>query len=534
MFDLVIKNGIVIDGTFAPSFQADIGIRNGIIIQIGAISSNSGHNSINAKNLVISPGFIDVHSHSDFSLLINPKAESKVRQGVTTEVIGNCGFSAAPISEKGKEEYEKTLSILEGYGIDWDWYTMKEYLERLERLGIAINVVPLVGHSNIRASVLGFENRKPSSKEMQEMKSMVAQAMMDGAFGLSSGLIYPPGCYGDTKELIELCKIVTRFGGIYTSHIRGESDTLFNAINEAIRIGEVAHIPVEISHLKLEGETNWGKAEELLNIINDARKKGIDISGDVYPYTAGSFKLSAMLPPWVSEKGIKNLIKNLQSLDIRRRIKTEMIEGRVDWSSPFKVVGWDKTIVSYCKKLENKEFEGKTIAEIAKAKLQDPFDFVFGLLIDEEAKVMVIRFSMHEQDVRVIIKSKDTMIGSDGRSIAPYGSSSSGKPHPRFYGTFPRVLKKYVKEDKILTMEEAIRKMTSLPAKKFDLKDRGVIKSGAYADIVIFDPNQIEDKATFMNPHQYPKGVEYVIVNGDLVIEQTEHTGNLAGTVLRK
>jgi N-acyl-D-amino-acid deacylase len=532
MFNIILKNAYVIDGTGSRRFKADIGIEGSKIAKIGDLKSEEAAQTIDISGLVASPGFIDMHSHSDFTLLINPKAESKIRQGITTEVVGNCGFSAAPLNGTIKEEIRKTMPILEESGLELDWSTMKGYLDRLEKQGIAVNVVPLVGHGNIRACAMGFDNRAPTETELEEMKKRVAKAMEEGAFGMSTGLIYPPGCYAKTGELIELSKVVANYGGIYASHIRGEGDRLFSSVKEAIKIGEEAKVSVEISHHKAGGRANWGKVKETLKMISDARAKGIDVTCDVYPYTAGSFGLASMLPPWAHEGGSEKLFERLRDPKIREKLRKEMEEGTREWPSPLKAADWDATVIARSKR--HPEFEGKSVEKIARSRGINPFEFVFDLLIEESAAVSVVRFAMCEEDVRLVMQHPFSMIGTDSSAVAPYGILGQGKPHPRGYGTFPRVLGRYVRKEKTLRLEDAVRKMTSLPARKLGLKDRGLIKEGMHADITIFNPETVLDKATYAEPHQYPEGIEYVLVNGKVTVERKEHTEALAGKALRK
>jgi len=532
MYDLIIKGGKIIDGTGNPWFYGDIGVKDGKILKVGKLSFEDCKYLIDAENLVVCPGFIDMHSHSDLVPFINPYMESKVRQGVTTEVVGNCGFSAAPLNDFLKEELLKTSPMLREANVKLDWETMAEYMEKLEKNGISLNIAPLVGHGTIRAFVLGYEKRKPSEDELEKMKLILAQSMRDGAFGMSTGLIYPPSCYADTEEIIELCKVVASHGGFYATHIRGEEHQLLTSVKEAIEIGEKAKVPVEISHHKASGKANWGKVKKSLKMIEEARSRGIDVTCDVYPYTAGSFGLDSLLPPHAHEGGVEKLVEKLKSLEFRRKLKNEMITGVGNWRSAVTVLGWENIMIAYCK--GHPEYEGKVISEIVKWKNLDPFDFVFDLIIEETASVSVVLFSMSEEDVRTVLKSPFSMVGSDSSARATYGILSAGKPHPRAYGTFPRVLGRYVREEKVLTFQEAIRKMTSFPAQKLGLKDRGIIREGMWADIVIFNPQTVVDKATFTNPHQYPEGIEYVIVNGKIVLEKGEHTKEKPGKVLRK
>jgi N-acyl-D-amino-acid deacylase len=528
LFDIVLKNGFVVDGTSNPWFKADVGIEDGRISDIGKLSSSKSRETLDARGLVVAPGFIDMHAHSDFSLLINPLAESKVKQGVTTEVVGNCGSSAAPLNDFLKEETRKTMPVLQEAKLKLDWSSMDEYLKRLERNGVALNVVPLVGNGNIRALVMAYDSRRPSKSELEKMKEILAETTEQGAFGLSSGLIYPPSCYADTDELIELCKVVAKYGGIYTSHIRGEGKTLFESIREAIEIGRKAGVPIEISHHKASGMSNWGKVKQTLKMIGEARSTGVDVTCDVYPYLAGSTGLDALLPTYAWEGGVEKLVERLKNPEIRNRLKQEMKEGQ---SNLFRAGYWGTIMISYCK--GHREYEGKTIAEIAQQKRIDPLDFVFDLLIEEKASVMIVLFTMCEKDMRAVLKHSVSMIGSDSSATAPYGVLGKGKPHPRTYGTFPRVLGEYVRRKKLLTFENAIRKMTSFPAQKLRLKDRGLVRKGMWADITVFNPEKIADKATYAEPHQYAVGIKYVIVNGKVVVTKGKHTRELPGKALR-
>ncbi|MCK5593419.1 amidohydrolase family protein, partial [Candidatus Bathyarchaeota archaeon] len=377
---------------------------------------------------VVSPGFIDIPSHSDLVLLINPRAESKIRQGIATEVIGNCGGSAAPLNDLVREEMKRTTPLIAEAELDLDWSTMKEYVNRLDRQGVAVNVVPLVGHANIRVSAMGFADRAPTKTELEEMKRILAEALEDGAFGMSTGLIYPPGCYARTDELVELCRVVARHGRLYTSHIRGEGEKLLESVKEAIEIGEKAGLPVEISHHKAGGKANWGKVNESLKMIEDARDKGIEVTCDVYPYVAASFGLSAMLPPWAHEGGTEKLVERLRDAKTRGRLRREMGEQPPSPSSPLKSAGWDATQIARCP--NHPDLEGKTVSEIARTRNLDPFALVFDLLTEDPA-ISVVRFAMCEDDVRTVLQHPLSMIGTDGSAVAPYGVLGKGKPHPR-------------------------------------------------------------------------------------------------------
>ena len=526
MFDVVIKNGYVVDGTGNPWYRADIGIKSGKVLEIGNLDFEGTDRIVNAKGLIVCPGFIDMHSHSEYSLLANLKAESKIRQGVTTEVNGNCGDSPAPVEGITAEAAEEVKE----YKLDMDWSTLGEYLDKLERQGISLNVAQLVGHGTIRIAVIAHENRPPIPDELNEMKELVAQAMEDGAFGMSTGLFYSPGGFADIAEVTELCKVVAKYGGIYTSHIRGEGDPLIEAVAEAIEIGEKANIPVHISHHKACGIENWGKVKKTLGMMEEARSRGLDVTCDVYPYTACGTDLVSMIPNWAHEGGVDKLRERLRDLRIRERIKKEMLDGLPSWESSVKQSGWGRIKVIGWK--EHKEFEGKSLAEIAELKGVDPFDLTFDLIIKKESPELV-DLAMTEEDVCAVIKHPLSMVGSDGWALAPYGVLGESKTHPRSYGTFPRILGKYVREEKVLTIENAVRKMTSLPAQKLGLKDRGILREGMWADVVVFDPKRVVDEATYEDPHRYPEGIEYVLVNGEIVVDIGEHTGALPGKVLR-
>lgn len=532
MLDILIINGRVIDGTGNPWFKADIGIRGGKICEVGKINDAKADRVIDARNLVVCPGFIDIHAHSDLVLFVNPKAESKIRQGVTTEVIGNCGFSVAPVKKEALENLKTFAQWMAcGAKIDWDWFTLSEYLNRLKTAGISINVAPLVGHGTLRVNVMGFDRRSPTDNEMKQMKSLLAEAMEDGAFGMSSGLGYTPACYADTDELVELCRVVAKYHGLYATHIRDEADEIIEAAKEATKIGARAGVPVEINHYKPEGRRNWVKVKECIGVIESARERGIDATYDVYPYVAGEAPIThiCFIPPWAQEGGTKKMIERLKNPQVRDRIKKEAKEA--DWTECLlRIATWDDCLISFCKK--NKDLQGKTISEIAKERGVDAYDVIFDLIIEEEGTVNMCVFVMNEEVISGMIKSPFSIVASDGMSFAPYGVLGEAMPHPRYYGTFPRVLGKYVRQDRVLPLQDSIRKMTSLPAQKLGLKDRGLIRERFHADIVIFDPKTIVDKAVFANPHQYPEGIKYVLVNGRIVIEKGKHTNIPAGQIL--
>jgi len=527
-YDIIIRNGKVITGSGGPWIYADIGIKDGVIVKIGYLGKAMAEKVIDATGKFVTPGFIDMHNHSDHHILVYPTAESALMQGVTTIVIGNCGLSAAPVSPKTIDLYKSYWAqIAHGLTIEPTWKTLEEYVEVVKRAKPAINIVPLIGHGTVRLAVMGFESRAPTTEELDEMKKLVRESMEAGAFGMSLGLIYPPGSFASTDEIIELAKVVAEYKGLCTFHIRGESYNLINAVKEAIEVGEKAGVAIEISHHKAAGRDNWGKVKETLKMMEEARRIGIDVTCDVYPYTAGMTMLSATLPRWVHEGGVERLLERLKDPETRKKI-IDFIEKEVTtWENFIKLAGWEGIVISYSKKC--KECEGKSIAEICRAKGKDPYETLFDILIQDEAKTTMIIHLMSEDDVITVIKHPLSIIGSDSW-ITP----AEGKPHPRFFGTFPRIIKRYVKELGVLRLEEAIMKMTAMPAQKVKLSDRGLIAPGFKADIVVFDYEKIEDKATFEEPAVYPTGIEYVLVNGAIAVEEGRPTGIRAGQVLKR
>ncbi|MDK2870609.1 MAG: N-acyl-D-amino-acid deacylase [Pyrococcus sp.] len=524
-FDLVIKDGKVVDGTGNPWFRADIGIKDGKIAKIGKIDEKTADKVTNAKGLIVTPSFIDMHSHDDLIFFKDLYNKPKLQQGVTTVVTGNCGLSPAPISKDTLEILKAYTGIL-GKDIDFKWSSYGEFLKSLEELGsLGTNVAGLVGHGTLRIAVMGMENRDPTTEEIEEMKKLLGQAMKDGAFGMSTGLIYPPGVYSKTEELIELSKVVAEYRGYYATHMRNESDGVIESIKETIRIGKEAGVPVHISHHKVAGKANWGRSKDTLNLIEQAREEGIDVTADAYPYTAGSTYLASVLPPWAHEGGEEKLKERCKDTRTREQMR-KFIEERSDWQNFVKQTGWENIVLVYSPSFP--EFEGKNILEISKEWNKDPYDVVFDIIAKDGTSAEMIVFMMDEGDVERIIAHPYVMVGTDGLD------TGVGFPHPRAYGTFPRVLGVYARDKKLMTIEEAVRKMTSFPAQRLGLKDRGVIKEGMWADIVIFDPKKIRDKATYQNSREKPEGIEYVIVNGVISIEEGELTRERGGKVLRK
>lgn len=521
-FDLIIKNGTVIDGIGNKSYRADIGILGEYIKKIGNLQSASSSSVIDAADRVVSPGFIDIHTHTDTEILINPKAESKIRQGVTTELGGNCGSAPfpmkQPISESAKRQAERN-------GITVDWTDLKGFHSAVESKGTALNHATLIGQGTVRSFVMGDDQREPTPEELESMKRIVAEAMEHGAFGISSGLEYTPSGFADTAELIELCKIVSRYGGFYATHMRSEDETVLEAVGEAIHIAEAANLPLQIAHFKAVGSNNWWKIPKMFDLVERAAGRGLSVTVDRYPYIAFSTGLSIIFPQWALDGGMSKLIARLNDKEIRQSMKAETLKKVAGY-------GWEKIVISNVQKENNQDLIGKNIRESAVAVNADPYEFACDLIVDEGRDVSHIGFGMSEETTEAVLKHPLAMLGSDGSSLAPYGPLSEGKPHPRNYGAFPRFLGYYVRERKILSLPQAIKKITSMPAARLGLRDRGSIRPGKYADIVIFDRANIVDKATFIDPHQYPVGIDYVIVNGTIVVDHGKHTEKLPGKVL--
>jgi N-acyl-D-amino-acid deacylase len=521
-FKIVIENGWIIDGTGNPWFKADIGINEDKIEAVGNLKETVANRRINASKLVVAPGFIDIHSHSDYNVLIDPRVESKVKQGVTTEVVGNCGSSAAPMNAEVRSYRDKYMRARLGDDFDFNWETMGDYLNLIDKGGVSFNVIAIVGQGTIRQNVMGYENREPTKSEIESMKLLVSEAMKDGAWGMSTGLIYTPSTFAKTDEIIELASVLAEYNGIYFSHIRGEGETLLEAIKEALKIGKKARVPVQIAHFKASGKPFWGKTKDSLKLIEEGRDHGVDVTFDQYPYVASSTGLAAFMPHWAQEGGNDRLLERLKDFEIRKKIAMDQSGIYREWSS---------VMVASAK--NHPEYEGKRITEIAEIEGKEPIEAVFDLLFAENAQVSVVSFGISEEDLRRVLQSPFGMIGSDGSAVAPRGILGSGKPHPRYYGTFPRVLGYYVKEG-VITLQEAIRKMTSAPAHRLSLKDRGLLRENFKADITIFDPTKVKDNATFVEPHQFASGIPYVVVNGEIVIDNGEHTGASPGRALRK
>ncbi len=524
-FDIVIKNGLIIDGSGGLACKKDIGITGDKIVAIDDLKRASADLIIDGEGLVVSPGFIDIHTHTDLQLLVNSRAESKIHQGVTTEVAGNCGGSYFPIADDDLKEMDE--HIFKQYGINIDWKSTEGYLNRLEEQKISNNHATLTGQGTLRSIAVGNNDVPATPEQIKEMKVLLEQSMAEGSLGLSSGLEYAPGSYATTEELIVLNQVVARYGGIYATHIRSEDDRVVEAIQEALRICKEAEVSTQIAHLKTANPGNWNKIDRVLEMINEAATSGTPITADRYPYIAYGTGLTMFLPLWSRQGETDEILARLENKKAVAKIKDYAeSKGR-------NIGGWDRVVISACRLEKNKTLEGMSVQACADNLNVTPFEFVRTILIEERNRVSIIGFAMDEDNLKKVLSSPHVMIGSDGNAVAPHGKLGEGKPHPRFYGTFPRVLGKYAREEKIFDLTTAVHKMTHMPATKLGLKDRGLIAEDNHADIVLFNPETVIDNASFVDPHQFPTGIEYVIVNGKITIEKGKHTGATAGIVLR-
>jgi N-acyl-D-amino-acid deacylase len=528
--DVVITNGHIIDGTGSPWYSGDIGIRDGKIVKIGSLSNAARKRTIDAQGKVVAPGFIDLLGQSEMTILVDPRLPSKIYQGITTEITGE-GGSAAPLNDAIIRADTASYQHLK---ITPDWRTLRQYFARLEKQGIGINLASFVGATQVRRMVLGDEDKAPSSEQLEQMKGLVRDAMHDGAVGVSTSLEYAPAPYAKTDELIALAGEAAKFGGIYATHMRNESDSVLQAIDEALRIGREAHIPVEIWHLKVAGKQNWGRMPEVVAKISSARAQGMDVSADTYAYPAWFNSFSAFIPPWAHDGGDAKLIQRLQDPATRARIRKDMMTPSTDWDNEWQEIpGPEAVMIGVVQNPKLVSLQGKTLADVAKLWKKDPIDALFDLLVEDQAFTSVAVFGMSEPDVALALQQPWVAVDNDSSGTSPQGLLGEEHPHPRAYGTFPRILRKYVREEKKLTLEDAIRKFSALAAQRMHLSDRGVLKQGMWADIVVFDPATVRDLATFENPNQLSQGMTYVLVNGVPVIEQGKMTGALPGKVLR-
>ncbi|MGA7928486.1 MAG: D-aminoacylase [Candidatus Sulfotelmatobacter sp.] len=528
-FDLVITNGHIIDGTGSPWYSGDVGIRDGKVAAIGNLAAAPRKRTIDAAGKVVAPGFIDMLGQSELSILVEPRLPSKIYQGITTEITGE-GGSIAPLNDA---IIQTDRPGYEHYHITPDWRTFRQYFARLEKQGMGINLASYVGATQVRRMVLGDDDKQPSPQQLAQMKALVREAMKDGTVGVSTALEYPPAPYAKTDELIALAAEGGKLGGIYATHMRSEGDSVLEAIDEALRIGREAHVPVEIWHIKVGGKNNWGRMPEVVAKINAARAGGADVTADTYAYTAWFNDFSAFVPPWAHDGGTSKLIERLKDPATRERIRNDMLTPSKDWDNEWQEIpGPDAIMIGVVQNPKMLPLEGKRLSEIAKLWNKDPIDALFEFLIEDPYAGVAV-FGMSQPDVTLALEQPWVAIDNDSSGTSPEGILGQEHPHPRAYGTFPRILRKYVREEKVLTLEDAIRKMSALPAQRLRLTDRGVLKAGMWADVVIFDPATVRDLATFDNPNQLSEGMEYVLVNGVPVIERGKMTGALPGRVLR-
>ncbi len=529
-FDLVISQGHIIDGTGSPWYSGDIGIRAGKIAAIGNLEGLPRRNGINAGGMVVAPGFVDMLGQSDLTILVEPHLPSKIYQGITTEITGE-GTSVAPLNDAILRADRLSYDHLK---IVPDWRTFSQYFARLEKQGIGINFASYVGTTQVRRMVLGDDDRTPNAKELHDMEVYVRQAMSEGAAGVSSSLQYAPAPYAKTEELIALARVAAQYGGIYATHLRSEGDAIFPALDEAFRIAREARIPVEIWHLKAAGKNNWGRMPEIVSRIEAARASGLDLSADTYAYPAWFNSLSAFIPPWAHDGGEAKMVERLKDPATRSRIRKDMETPATSWDNEWQEIpGPDAILVSVVQNPKLMQLQGKSVAQISTLWGKDPIDTIFDILIQDDAYTSAAVFGMSESDVGLALMQPWVSIDNDSQGTSPEGLLGKEHPHPRAYGTFPRILRKYVREEKKLRLEEAIRKFSALPAQRMRLIDRGVLKAGLWADIVVFDPEKIRDLATFENPNQLSEGMNAVLVNGVPVILDGKPTGALPGKVLR-
>jgi len=528
-FDLVITNGHIIDGTGSPWYSGDIGIRDGKIAAIGHLAAAARKRTIDAGGKVVAPGFIDMLGQSEMTILVDPRLPSKIFQGITSEVTGE-GNSAAPLNDAIIQSERRGY---DNYKITPDWRTFRQYFARLEKQGMGINLASYVGATQVRRMVLGDDDKQPTTEQLNQMKALVRDAMKDGAAGVSTSLEYAPAPYAKTDELIALATEAGKFGGIYSTHMRNESDSVLEAIDETLRIGREAHVPVEIWHIKVAGKNNWGRMPAVIAKINAARAAGSDVTADTYAYTAWYNDFSAFVPPWAHDGGDVKLVERLKDPATRDKIRKDMLTPSKDWDNEWdEIPGPEAIMIGAVENPALRPLQGKRLSEVAKLWNKDPMDALFDFLIQDPSAGVAV-FGMSQPDVTLALQQPWVAVDNDSSGTSPDGVLGQEHPHPRAYGTFPRILSKYVREEKVLTLEDAIRKFSALPAQRMSLSDRGVLKAGMWADVVIFDPAIIRDRATFDSPNQLSEGMDFVLVNGVPVIDQGKMTGQLPGKVLR-
>jgi N-acyl-D-amino-acid deacylase len=528
-FDIIIKNGTVYDGAGKRPRRVDVGIQGDRIAAIGNLSRATAPTIVDASGLAVAPGFINMLSWSTDSLIADGRSQGEVRQGVTTQIMGE-GWSMGPLNARLKKQ---VVAEQDDIKFDIEWTTLAEYLRYLEKRGVSQNVASFVGATTIRQYVLGEADVQPTPAQLQEMRELVRQAMEEGALGVGSSLIYAPAFYARTEELIELCKVAARYKGKYISHLRSEGNEWVKAVEELIRISREAGLPAEIYHIKAAGQSNWNKVDRVIALINAARRSGLKITADMYMYTAGSTGLNASLPPWTMDGGYEALFKRLEDPATRQKIAAEVRVPSDKWENLYLAAGSpDRVLLVGFKSEKLKPLTGKTLAEVAKMRGKDPVETIMDLILEDRSRVGTVYFLMAEENLKKELRQPWVSLGSDGASMAPEGVFLKSSTHPRAYGNFARLLGKYVREEKVISLSEAVRRLTSLPATNLGLDRRGFLRKGMFADVVIFDPQTIADRATFENPHQYSVGMKHVFVNGVHVIKDGEHTGAKPGRAL--
>jgi N-acyl-D-amino-acid deacylase len=529
LFDLILAGGVLIDGTGASPRQADVAVMGERVVALGQLRQRETKQTVDVSGTYVTPGFIDIHSHSDLTLLVDPRAASKVRQGVTTDISGQCGTSAAPLGGEAGDELRVWAAR---YDLDPNWDSFADYLTIVEREGVALNFGTLMGHGNLRQMVMGGADRPATSQETERMAEILARSLEEGALGLSSGLFYAPGSYADVAELSALGHVVAACGGYYASHIRNEGPFLEASLNEAMEVGRRSGARVQISHLKLASRAHWGEAQQVLAQLDAARAQGLDLGWDQYPYAAASTSLDAAVPPAFHAGGTAELLRRLREEDSRAQIAQALAERNGSWENLALDPGWDDITLSFHPSRD--DLQGKSIAQIAASRRSPPLETALDLIVETEAQAEIVIHCMDERDVATILCHPHTTIGSDAEAVATDGPLAEGKPHPRTYGSFPRILGRYVREQGLLTWEEAIHKMTGLPAACLRLRDRGIVREGAFADLVVLDPQIVSDTATYDDPHRYPEGIRHVLVNGRFVVQDGRQTQERPGRVLRR
>lgn len=527
MIDLIIRNGMVVDGSGASPRPGSVGVKDGLIVHAGE-GEPEARERVDARGQVIAPGFIDGHTHSDVSVFDDPLCESKLRQGVTTEVVGNCGLAPSPLAPGRIDALTRYVEPVVGSaGRPWPWATVGDYARALAGSRHAVNMATFVAHGSLRIAAMGFENRPATRAEMSLMKSLLEEGLDAGAIGLSIGLLYAPGSYTAKEEIAELCSALRGRGGLLAAHVRGEGNSLLESLGEAIWIAERAGVPLELSHLKAAGKRNWGKVGKAIDLIESARDRSLDVSCDVYPYDAGSTMLTTLLPPWALEGGIDATLGRIAKDEVRRRLREELRAEQLGWDNLVASTGWQSVVVSSAQTEAGEACVGKSILELSEAEGIDPVDRMIDLLLAEEGRVSIVYYHMSQADVDRVVAYERSIVVSDSLGGA------GGMPHPRAYGTFPRLFARYVREEKLLSLEEAVRKVTSAPARRFGLGKRGLLAPGYAADIVLFDPAAIKDGATYLEPTRAPEGISGVWVGGTRVMSDGRHSGALPGAFIR-